>query len=182
MLQAKLVIAASIFAVVFSLRATVVKINGHPSKPLELNFDKRTPRKISKLSMGVEHLVDCGSSSTGFLNSDMCFDHDINHVMQMLVTDMFERMVTIGILVVFYYYFKRLAITQPIDSSMDSNGSINRTNDYEYIQDCPKCNGTGRNLFNKSMLCDLCGGSGKVEPLTPKRYNLPARPYDSFNE
>lgn len=147
-------------------------------------FSKRLQPK-SKLSMGVEHLVECSKTAkaNGFLNSDMCLDHDMNHIMQMLVTDIFERIVTIGLLVAAYFYFKRLAITQPVneDYTTSSVTDSNRyTNDYYNSNDqplqCPKCNGTGNNLFNKSLVCDICGGTGDIYIPKPREFNLPSNP------
>lgn len=134
--------------------------------------------KQTKLTMGVEHLVECNANSgvsNGFLNFDMCLDHDTNHIMQMLAADMFERIITIGILVATYFYMKRLAVTDPVNSDFVPNSNINR-NDFEFNQQCPKCNGTGRNLFSKSLICDLCGGTGEIDLPTPTIFNLPRKP------
>ena len=131
-----------------------------------------------KLTMGVEHLVECNvnGATNGFINYDMCLDHDMNHVIQMLFVDMFERIITIGILVATYFYFKRLAVTDPVNSAFVPKSNSNNNENFDFSQEyckCPKCNGTGRNLFKKGLACDLCGGSGEIDIPQTKVFNLP---------
>ena len=161
------------------------KVNIRKNHHYEIYKNPQHKSNSKKLSMGVEHLVECSNvaRANGFLNSDMCLDHDTNHIMQMLVTDIFERIVTIGILVATYFYFKRLAVTQPINDDYTTTAvsdSSRYTNDYYDSNDqtieCPKCNGSGNSLFNKSAVCNLCGGTGEIFMSKPKRFNLPSKP------
>jgi hypothetical protein len=112
--------------------------------------------------MGVEHLLNCEKST---LFSNMCFDHDMNHLAQSFLSDMIGSIASIGFMVASYFYFKRITEKQSTERMEDET--------IPSIRECPKCNGTGYNLFNRQILCDLCDGSGFIDFPRPQSYSLP---------
>ena len=132
----------------------------------------------SRISMGVEHLVNCAGSGY-LLSTDMCLDTNIQHNLQILFVDMFQSVATIGMLIATYYYMRRLSRVSPTSVSVPitSNDEISYSQTTSSsLQECPKCNGSGQNLFNRKQTCDLCGGKGQILAPRMKRYYLPSKP------
>jgi hypothetical protein len=136
----------------------------------------------------IEHLVDCAHDPAlkelyGELQGKYCLNPD-GGLLQGF-GGMFNQALTIGFLVMSYYFFKRSAngITEweeadddddfAMDQSFSSSSGIGNKN----MRRCLQCNGTGKFEWDGSggsSICDLCNGSGFIPKIARiKTFGLP---------
>ena len=132
----------------------------------------------SALNMGVEHLVTCGIDSNIFNDgSASCLAGTTTEVIQNFAWDMLGSISTMGLLVATYFYIRRIQsadvmLGQDVDHFERLRSSV-----------CPKCNGTGRNLFRRSAICKLCDGTGEVDIVSSTMsLTLPSRSDSRFDD
>ena len=148
-------------------------------------------RKSTNLCV-VEHLVDCTNNPAlaeiyGSLASDFCLQRDGESSSSLFrgLGGLMEQAVTIGFLVMSYFFFKRTAngISEWEDDdddevTYDSNLPNSEESFGTASRRCPQCNGRGKfefdGNFDSAPLCDLCGGTGSiVRSVRAKTLGLP---------
>ena len=168
------------------------------------------PKALSRLQVGPDHLIDCAQSPQlaelfGGSKSDVCLQTQMGLFSG--VGGLFDQAVTIGFLVMSYFFFKRSAngVVDWIDTEVDDNdiieGSlwsasrrqsrVGRTSNsmeegsQPMLTTCPQCAGTGKFSWNEDVgeddECELCEGTGKVETMQREKgtiYELPGSSKD----
>jgi hypothetical protein len=126
-----------------------------------------------------EHLAECANNPAlqdvyGGLQGDYCIQNGglINGF-----SGLFEQAVTIGFLIMSYYFFKRsakgIAEWEEADDDDDDYYAMEESNSISGrdrgMRRCPQCNGTGKFEFDgdsSSSVCDLCNGAGMIPKST----------------
>jgi len=157
------------------------------------SFSRRSPLRRPTLANSVtrvgglsEHLVDCVANPQiaelyGGVNSAVCIDKNIGIFSGL--GGLIEQSVTIGFLVMSYFFFKRSSngVSDWIEADVERDDDLEFSNSYldddgneidtdgSSSEECPQCNGTGQFSWNKKKLnknsfspCELCGGSGTI--------------------
>lgn len=151
----------------------------------------------SRLQVGPEHLIDCAQSPQlaelfGGAKSDVCLQTQMGLFSG--VGLVFDQAITIGFLVMSYFFFKRSTngVVDWIDTEVDdddildsspwagggtSSRGVNRvvsrrsSTSGDIVEEitCPQCAGTGKFSWGDDVDdeddCELCGGTGIVEKL-----------------
>ena len=172
------------FPLVVFLLLTHVLLSNSYSRSYQLKKVERwSPtskyRKATNLNV-VEHLVDCTTNPAlaeiyGGLASDFCLQRDGESSSSLFrgLGGLMEQAVTIGFLVMSYFFFKRTAngISEWEDDdddevTYDSNLPNSEESSGTASRRCPQCNGRGKfefdGNFDSAPVCDLCGGSGSI--------------------
>lgn len=143
---------------------------------------RRIKRSTSTELQVVEHLVDCTTNPAlaeiyGGLANDFCLQRDGESSSSLFrgLGGLVEQAVTIGFLVMSYFFFKRTAngISEWEDDDDDDDEvtyNSNESNSQESFRtesrQCPQCNGRGKfefdGIVDSAPICDLCGGSGSI--------------------
>ena len=137
--------------------------------------------QAARLRVISDHLIDCVQNPQlaelfGGAKSDACLQTRMGLFSG--VGGLFNQAITIGVLVMSYFFFKRSAngVIDWIDTEVDEEDILyNSVRGRDGAIDCPKCAGTGKFTWDaddpsSSDLCEICNGTGKIDrPLAKMR-------------
>ena len=154
-------------------------------------------RLPNRLRMSPEHLIDCATNSQiadlyGGGGSPICIQSNVGVFSGL--RGLFDQAVTIGFLVMSYFFFKRSAngVVDWIDTEVDPDSDyididvnqnpspsgrrrgqdVRRRQDQDETEDgtrvCPQCVGTGYFSWEDGAEeeCELCEGTGHIEQIS----------------
>lgn len=155
--------------------ALLIAFCGQVALGLRGSYSLRTPRSTAAthLHVGPDHLIDCAQSPQlaelfGGVKSDVCLQTQMGLFSG--VGGLFDQAITIGFLVMSYFFFKRSAngVIDWIDTEVDEEDILYNSSGAAADTNCPKCAGTGRFSWDdddpsSASSCKLCDGTGKVD-------------------